>query len=259
MPFYVIKSRTLAFILVVIITAVLLAVSIDGVNAAGVYFGYANRKVPIYYVQTDKKQVAISFDAAWGADKTQGIIDILKEYNAGATFFLVGFWTDKYPDMVKKIDESGFEIGTHSNTHPDMVKLTADQIKQELETSMKLITELTGKDVKVFRPPFGSYNNTLINTAESLGLKTIQWDVDTLDWKGLSGEEICQRVLDNVKNGSIILCHNNSDHILEALPLILDRLQKQGYKVTSVSDLIYSDNYKIDRNGMQISLGSSEN
>ena len=259
MPFYVIKSKTIAFLLALIITAVLLAVSIDGVNAAGVYFGYANRKVPIYYVDTNEKQVAISFDAAWGADKTQGIVDILKEFGAGATFFLVGFWTDKYPDMVKMIDQSGLEIGTHSNTHPDMAKLSADQIKQELETSMKLITDITGKDVKVFRPPYGSYNNTLIDTASSLGLKTIQWDVDTLDWKGLSGEEICQRVINNVKNGSIILCHNNSDHILEALPLILDRLQKQGYKITSVSDLIYPDNYKIDRNGMQISLGSSQN
>ncbi|MBO4412865.1 MAG: polysaccharide deacetylase family protein [Clostridia bacterium] len=259
MPFYVIKSRTLAIILVVIISAILLTVSIDGVSAAGVYFGYANRKVPIYFVQTDEKQVAISFDAAWGADKTQGIVDILKEYNAGATFFLVGFWTDKYPDMVKMIDESGFEIGTHSNTHPDMAKLSSDQIKQELETSMKMITDITGKEVKVFRPPYGSYNNTLIDIAASLGLKTIQWDVDTLDWKGLSGQDICQRVLNSVKNGSIILCHNNSDHILEALPLILDRLQKQGYKITSVSDLIYADNYKIDRNGMQISLGSSQN
>ena len=98
-----------------------------------------------------------------------------------------------------------------------------------------------------------------LSIAYKLGLITIQWDVDTLDWKGLSGEEICQRVLCGVKNGSIILCHNNSDHILEALPLILDRLQKQGYKITSVSDLIYPDNYKIDRNGMQISLGSSQN
>ena len=254
MPFYVIKSKTIAICLAVIITAILLAVSIDGVSAAGVYFGYANRKVPIYYVDTENKQVAISFDAAWGADKTQGIMDILKDYNAGGTFFLVGFWTDKYADMVKKIDENGFEIGTHSNTHPDMTKLSKEQQKQELETSIKLITDITHKDVKLFRPPFGAYNNSLIETATELNLKTIQWDVDTLDWKGISGEEICQRVLERVRNGSIILCHNNSDHILEALPLVLDRLQKQGYKITSVGDLVYQENYEIDRNGMQKSL-----
>lgn len=251
MPFYVVKSRTLKICLILIIVSILLAVSIDGVSAAQVYFGYPNRKVPIYSVQTDEKRVAISFDAAWGADKTQGIIDILNEYNTRATFFLVGFWTDKYEDMVRAIDNNGLEIGTHSNTHPDMTKLSAESIKNELETSISLIKNITGKDVTLFRAPYGAYNNTLLDTASNLGLTTIQWDVDTLDWKGLSGEEICARVLKYVKNGSIILCHNNSDHILEALPLILDRLQKQGYAIGAVGDLIYTGNYEIDRNGIQ--------
>lgn len=209
MPFYVIKSRTLKICLVLIIVSILLAVSIDGVSAAQVYFGYPNRKVPVYYVQTDEKRVAISFDAAWGADKTQGILDILEDFNVRATFFLVGFWTDKYGDMVEIIDQSGMEIGTHSNTHPDMTKLSAESIKNELEASINLIKDITGKEVKLFRAPYGAYNNTLLDTAASLGLETIQWDVDTLDWKGLSGEEICSRVLKLVKNGSIILCHNN--------------------------------------------------
>ena len=251
MPFYVVKSRTLKICLIVIIVSILLAVSVDGVSAAQVYFGYPNRKVPIYSVQTEEKRVAISFDAAWGADKTQGIIDILNEYNVRATFFLVGFWTDKYGDMVKAIDDNGMEIGTHSNTHPDMTTLSAESIRSELQTSMDLIKNITGKEVKLFRPPYGAYNNTLIDTASSLGLTTIQWDVDTLDWKGLTGEQICSRVLKNVKNGSIILCHNNSDHILEALPLMLDRLQKQGYTICAIGDLIYTENYEIDRNGIQ--------
>ena len=254
MHFYVVKSKTLAICLVVIIVAILLAISIDGVSAAQVYFGYANRKVPVYYVQTEEKRVAISFDAAWGADKTQGIMDTLKEYGANGTFFLVGFWTDKYADMVKKIDENGFEIGTHSNTHPDMTKLSAEAIKNELEASIKLITDITGKEVKLFRPPFGAYNNTLLNVADEMGLISIQWDVDTLDWKGLSGEESCNRVLRNVRPGSIILCHNNSDHILDALPLVLDRLQKQGYTVGSVGELVMKENFEIDRNGMQKAL-----
>lgn len=254
MHFYVVKSRTIVISLILIVVSILLAVSIDGVSAAQVYFGYANRKVPVYYVETEEKRVAISFDAAWGADKTQGIMDILSEYNSNATFFLVGFWTDKYSDMVKKIDEAGFEIGTHSNTHPDMTKLSAETIKSELETSIKLISDITGKEVELFRPPYGAYNNTLLDVAEDMGLISIQWDVDTLDWKGLSGEEICTRVLNNVRPGSIILCHNNSDHILEALPLILDRLQKQGYTIGSVGDLVMKENYEIDRNGMQKAL-----
>lgn len=254
MPFYVVKSRTLKICLVVIIVSILLAVSIDGVSAAQVYFGYPNRKVPVYSVQTEEKRVAISFDAAWGADKTQGIIDILNDFNSKSTFFLVGFWTDKYNDMVRVIDQNGMEIGTHSNTHPDMTKLSTESIRSELETSINLIKNITGKDVKLFRAPYGAYNNTLLDTATDLGLITIQWDIDTLDWKGLSGEEICARVLKYVKNGSIILCHNNSDHILQALPLVLDRLQKQGYTIGAIGELIYTENYEIDRNGVQRSL-----
>lgn len=91
----------------------------------------------------------------------------------------------------------------------------------------------------------------MIDTAESLGLQTIQWDVDSLDWKGLSGSEIAKRILNRVKNGSIILCHNNSDHILDALPIVLDRLKKQGYTISGIGDLIYQDNFIIDRAGVQ--------
>lgn len=251
MHFCVIKSRTIKICIAMLLVAVLLSISINGSTSAQVFFGYSTRKVPIYNVETEEKQVAISFDAAWGADKTQGIIDILKEFDVGATFFLVGFWVDDYTEMTKAIDEAGFEIGTHSNTHPDMVKLDKATMKSELETCMSKIKNVTGKDVSLFRAPFGSYNNDLLDTAESLNLKTIQWDVDSLDWKGLSASEINNRVMSRVKNGSIILMHNNSDHVLDALRLLLNRLKVQGYKITAISDLIYQDNYTIDRNGVQ--------
>lgn len=251
MHFYVIKSRTLKIFVAMVLVAVLLSLSINGTTSAQVYFGYSTRKVPIYNVETEEKQVAISFDAAWGADKTQGIIDILEEFDCSATFFLVGFWVDDYTDMVKAIDDAGLEIGTHSNTHPDMVKLDKATMKSELETSISKIKAVTGKDVSLFRAPFGSYNNDLLDTAESLNLKTIQWDVDSLDWKGLSASEIANRVLGRVKNGSIILMHNNSDNVLDGLRLILNKLKIQGYKVTSISELIYQDDYTIDRNGVQ--------
>lgn len=251
MHFFCVKFKTIRAILLILLVGVLLSINVGGNVAASVYFNNALRKVPVYYVGTDQKQVAISFDAAWGADKTEKIIEICNEYNVKATFFLVGIWVEKYPDMVKKIYENGFEIGTHSNTHPDMTKLSAEDQKFELQTSMNLIKNITGKDVKIFRPPYGAYNDTLINTATSLGLVTIQWDVDSLDWKGISAMEINNRVLNGVRNGSIILCHNNSDHILDALPIMLDRLIKRGYKVTPVGDLLIKDDYVIDNNGMQ--------
>ena len=251
MRFCVVKSKTIKICLVLVLVAILLSISINGATSAEVYFGYSTRKVPIYNVETEEKQVAISFDAAWGADKTKDILDILIEFDCRATFFLVGFWVDDYGEMVKAIDEAGMEIGTHSNTHHDMAKLDKNTIKEELETSSAKITAVTGKQVELFRAPFGSYNNDLLDVAESLNLKTIQWDVDSLDWKGLSANDISQRVLSRVKNGSIILMHNNSDHVLDGLRLILNRLKVQGYKVTAVGDLIYHDNFTIDRNGVQ--------
>ena len=251
MPFCVVKSRTIKIFLSMIVVAILLCLSFEGYASAQVWFGSSSRLVPIYSVDTEEKQVAISFDAAWGADKTQEIIDILKEYDCSATFFLVGFWVEKYPEMVKAIDDAGLEIGTHSNTHPDMAKLSQESIKNELISCMDKITDITGKEVKVFRAPYGSYNNTLLNTASELGLKTIQWDVDSLDWKGISAGEVTNRIMQKTKNGSIILMHNNADHVTESLRLSLDWLKMKGYKVTSVGQLIYGENYFIDANGVQ--------
>ena len=180
------------------------------------------------------------------------IIDILKQKNVTATFFLVGFWVEKYPDLVKTLFESGIEIGTHSNTHPYMSKLSAPQIETELKTSMQLIKNITGKEVELFRPPYGDYNDTLITVANDLNLKTIQWSVDSLDWKGLTTSQMMARITPSVENGSIILFHNNSDHIVEALPVIIDTLTEQGYSLVHVSDLIYKDDYTINNNGIQI-------
>lgn len=251
MPFCVIKSKTIKLFLAMLAVVLLLCISFEGGSCAQVWFGSSSRLVPIYRVDTQEQQVAISFDAAWGADKTLEIIDILKEYNVTATFFLVGFWVDEYPEMVKAIDEAGLEIGTHSNTHPDMTKLDSATIKSELETSINKIKEITGKDVKVFRPPYGAYNNTLLKVCSELNLKAVQWDVDTLDWKGLSAGEVTDRVMKKAQNGSIILMHNNADNVCDSLRLTLDWLTKKGYKVTSVGELIYSDDYTIDSNGIQ--------
>ncbi|MBQ7977207.1 MAG: polysaccharide deacetylase family protein [Clostridia bacterium] len=252
MKFLVIKRTVIWSALTVIVLCAILAMPLGENSISAVFFGDNLRKIPVYNVATTEKRVAISFDAAWGADKTEKIMEILKEYDVNATFFLVGFWAEKYPEIVKKIHENGYEIGTHSNTHPDMTKLSEEQIRLELEQSIAKIKNASQEvDVKLFRAPYGAYNNTLIDVAESLNLQTIQWDVDSLDWKGISGSEISNRILSKVKEGSIILCHNNSDHILDALPIVLDRLKLQGYTVGCIGDLVYKDNFTIDRAGVQ--------
>lgn len=254
MKFFVMKKTTVWFCVLTLILCSLVSMPIGENVVASVFFGDNLRKVPVYSVQTDEKTVAISFDAAWGADKTQGIMDILKQHNVSATFFLVGFWVEHYPDLVKKIAENGFEIGNHSNTHPDFTKLSREQMKLELETCINLIKKITDADIKLFRSPYGAYNNASIEVAQSLGMLTIQWDVDSLDWKGISAKEICSRVLSKVKNGSIILFHNNSDYILEALPIVLDRLILKGYKIVNIGSLVSFENYEINRAGVQKKL-----
>lgn len=251
MRIHCINAKNVAKVSACVVVAVLLSLVVIFTNCGTIYFGYAYRLVPIYSVETSEKKVALTFDAAWGSDKTEKIVETLKNENLVGTFFLVGFWVEANPEKVKMIDDAGFDIGTHSNTHPKMSTLSEFQIKSELEKSMQLITDITGKPVKYFRAPYGDYNDSLLTIAGNLGLKTIQWDVDSLDWKGLSANEILSRVKASVKCGSIILCHNNSDHILEALPLILDFLKSEGYKPVKISELVYSGNYLVDNNGVQ--------
>lgn len=245
------KIKTTTKILSLSMIAIVLAGVIFVMGSGSIYFGYCYRLVPIYSVETKDKKVALTFDAAWGSDKTLKIVDTLKSAGVKGTFFLVGFWIDENEDKVKQIDDAGFDIGTHSETHPKMSSLSQSKMSSELETSMSKITKITGKPVKFFRAPFGDYSDAVLTTATNLGLKTIQWDVDTLDWKGLSGEEIFNRVKSSVKNGSIILCHNNSDHILEALPLIISYLKDNGYQMVKLSELVYEKDYIVDNNGLQ--------
>lgn len=216
-----------------------------------VFYGYGARKLPIYRVKTEQKVVAISFDCAWGVDYTDKLLEIMKEEDVTCTFFTVEFWARKHPDYLKKISEAGHEIGTHSATHPYMSKLSKDAIVRELTTSSKAIEEVTGKKVTLFRPPYGDYNDQLIDVASGLGLYTIQWDVDSLDWKDLSAKEISNRVISKVKEGSIVLFHNQGLHTHESLRNIIRTLKSKGYTFLPISEMIYKSDYKILPDGTQ--------
>ena len=143
----------------------------------------SKRKLPIYSVETAEKRVAISFDAAWGADDTDDLLSILKQYDVKATFFLCGYWVDKYPDEVKRIYEAGHDIGNHSNTHPHGAQLSLVQNKNEIMGVHNKIKSLLGIDMNLYRPPYGEYNDTVIQAAEDCLYYPIQWDVDSLAMK----------------------------------------------------------------------------
>lgn len=227
---------------------------VGSAECAGAYFLTEKKLLPIYSVETQENKVSISFDAAWGSDKTEQIMDICDEFNVKATFFLVGFWIEKNQSLTKSILDRGFEIGIHSNTHPDMAKLSEKQIEDELNANQQILFDATQQYATLFRPPFGSYNNTLISVCKNLNLTPIQWSVDSLDWKGLSAENLASRVTKKVKLGDIILFHNNSDNILDGLKIVLQYFKDNNIQNVPVGQLIYKENYKINIQGTQIKL-----
>ena len=223
-------------------------------NTQTVGAGMRSRSLPIYCVDTQEKKIAISFDCAWGVDYTDKLLEIMQQNNVRCSFFAVQFWVEKYPQYAKKIVDAGHELGTHSRTHSYMSQCTKETIESELATSSAAIEKATGQKTDLFRAPYGDYNNLLIDTAQSAGFYTIQWDVDSLDWKNLSATEIALRVINGAKNGSIILCHNNGLHTAEALPMIFSTLKNKGFTFVPIGELIYRDNYEIDANGKQRKL-----
>ncbi|MCF6463675.1 polysaccharide deacetylase family sporulation protein PdaB [Clostridium sp. Cult1] len=213
-------------------------------------FSY-KKELPIYSVDTNEKKIALSFDAAWGDDYTLGILDILDKYEVKSTFFLVGFWVDKYPEHVKEIYKRGHDVGNHSTNHPYMTKLSDDEIVKELNITGDKIEKLIKEKPILFRPPFGDYNDRVINLCKENGYYVIQWDVDSLDWKELGVQPVVDRVTRNIESGSIVLFHNNAKYIIEYLPIVIERLQDEGYEIVPISELIYKDNFYMDNTGRQ--------
>jgi polysaccharide deacetylase family sporulation protein PdaB len=244
-----IKNVLKGLVAIVLVVAICLSVKYTGAYA--VYYGNSPRLVPIYSVDRDDKAISITFDCAWGTDHTDDILKALTGANVRATFFMVEFWTEKYPEYVKKIVASGCEIGTHSSTHSYMSKQNGEEIKKELSSSSQAIENITGRKVELFRAPYGDYDDELIKTASEEGYYTIQWDCDSLDWKDLSATDIAMRVINGVKSGSIILMHNNGLHTAEAVPIIIETLKNRGYTFVPVGELIYRENYTIDSAGVQ--------
>mgnify|MGYP000013280128 FL=1 len=215
---------------------------------------FGDRKLPVYSVQTTEKKIALSFDCAWGAEDFDSMMETLDKHNVKATFFMTGGFVSDNPECVKTLVEKGHEPGNHSEHHYDMATITAGEMKTEIMDVHKKVKELTGKDMKVFRPPYGSYNNELIDTVYGCDYYPIQWDVDSLDWKNYG----MQNIIDTVCNhksldcGSIILCHLGAKYTSQALDEMLTKLQDMGYEIVPVSKLIMTEGYHMDANGMQI-------
>ena len=235
----------LSFALLLTISAAYVGALPDTVSVVS-----GKRELPIYCVNRDDNKISISFDAAWGGDKTLGILDLLDEYNIKTTFFLVDIWTQKYPELVKEIVARGHEIGNHSTSHPQMSKLNETQIAKELNTQADNVLAIAGVRPVLFRPPYGDYNNCVITTARAQGFVPIQWSVDSLDWKNRGAQEIINRAT-KVKSGDIVLFHNDSQYILDALPAVLKYYAENGYSVVPISEILLTGETTIDIQGRQ--------
>ena len=226
-------------------------------NPAMVGAAATMRELPIYSVARDNKCVSLTFDAAWGNEDTELLIDILGRYDVKATFFLVGEWVDRYPKSVLALHEAGHETMSHSDDHAHFNKLSESKIIENLGACNDKIEAVTGIRPTLFRPPYGEYDDHVIRTVRSIGMEPIQWDVDSLDWKGLSASEITSRVTKKVEPGSIVLFHNAAENTPAALPAIIEYLLAEGYQIIPVSEILIQGEYTIDHTGRQHPAGGT--
>lgn len=250
---YLSKKRGIQLALAVCLLAgSLLYAGFNGINRS--VFSESKKPLPIYSVETAEKKVAVTINVASGNDTTDSILETLDRYHVKSTFFLVGTWAKQYPDEVKKLAYRGHNLGNHSSTHPHMSNMSESQIVSEIKVTSDQVTALTGQPCPLFRAPYGDYDSNLVTVSRDHGYEIIQWDVDSLDWKGLTADQILERVKKSVGPGSILLFHNDSEHILPALEAVLAYLASEGYECVTVPELLHPGNYALDHTGRQFPL-----
>lgn len=230
--FYEMPSRVKIFI-IGIVALVVLASSV-------VYVQAYHRVKPVYEVPTDKKIVALTFDISWGNKTPMPVIEILKENNVKATFFLSGPWVKQYPEIPQRIKKDGHEIGSHGYRHINLSNLSKTEVKEEVMKAHKNIKEVTGVDAKLIRTPNGDYNEQVIEGIHECNYEAIQWGTDSLDWMNPGINTIIERVSKRVHPGDIILMHasDTCKQTHEALPVVIKNLKQQGYEFVTVSELL---------------------
>ena len=228
-------------------------VPVDGILGALPVSGKNQRQLPIYSAETESKVVALTFDCAWGTEDMDEVLRVLGEHEAKAAFFMTGGFVSEHPEVVQKIAAAGHDLGNHGDHHKQMSQLSAGACREEIEGVHTKIKNLTGTDMRLFRPPYGDYNNTVLEAAKDCGYTSVQWSVDSLDWKDYGAEDIVDRVCHhkNLENGAIILLHTGTNYTAEALPKLLETLEQEGYGFVPLSGLLLEEPYTIDHEGKQ--------
>ena len=250
--FFICKNFITTITLVVIIAIFTLPINV-----------FAKDNKPIHCVDREDKKISLTFDVNWAEnDYLYEILDLLDENNVKATFFIMGKWVI-YPEgnreKLVEIHKRGHEIGNHSYVHPDFKNIGKDRMIEEVKKTEEIIEKEVGVKTNLFRFPSGSYSQEGLSVIHGLQYKSIQWDVDSVDWKGESKEKEYKKVVNNVKGGSILLYHNNGKYTVENLKEIIPKLKSEGYEFVKISDIIYENSYEIDDNGKQLLIKTKQN
>lgn len=192
---------------------------------------------PIYKGLDNEKKVAFACNVVWGEEHLPEMLRLFKENDTEITFFIGGQWAEKNPELLKRIHNDGHELGNHGYKHLHHSTLTREANKQEILKTEEIVKQITGVKTSLFAPPYGDFNDTVVDAAESLGYKVIMWSIDTIDWNTKDYKKILDRIEKKHHNGAIVLMHPTKSTV-QALPLMLKNLEAHGYEITTVSDVL---------------------
>lgn len=195
---------------------------------------------PYYQGDIKDPNVALTINVDWGEDVLPSMLEVLKENDVKATFFIAGRFAEKFPDIVKDIVKEGHEIGNHGYSHPHPDQLSLEENKDEILKTHNILKEFTEEDINLFAPPYGERGQNCLDASKELDYKTILWTADTVDWQepAPSVDTLVERVTgEKLTNGAIILMHPK-EHTVEALPQIIQTIEKKGYKLKTVSEIL---------------------
>ncbi len=248
---YILIGKRMAICFLLISICVVIAAIGGATKAVQTVGSTKGKQHPIYSVNTSLPHVSLGINCAWDNADIPVLLKILDEHNVKATFFILGDWCDEYPESVKQIYDAGHEIGSHSDTHADMAKLDQASMIREIQDSAAKLKAVTGQMPELFRPPSGSYNSKVVEVIRQQGFYPIQWDCDSVDYKNPTTQQMSDRIMKNLRNGSILLFHSGAKNTPEALPVILKQIQSKGYTFVPVGELIYRGDYTVDFEGRQ--------
>ncbi|XID90797.1 polysaccharide deacetylase family sporulation protein PdaB [Paenibacillaceae bacterium WGS1546] len=238
--FFVINGRRVKKMFFLTVAAIL-SIAVIWVEKNNLSVFAPHPPAAVYNVPTDRKIIALTFDISWGEKRAEPIVDILRSKNVeNVTFFLSSPWSKTHPDIVKKIVDAGYEIGSHGHKHDNYSQYTDEEIRKQITIADGILRDVTGKSPKLIRLPNGDFDKRVLRIADELNYKVIQWDTDSRDWQNPGVDAIVNRVVGNAHPGDIVLLHasDSSKQTHEALPVIIDQLRANGYEFVTVSQLI---------------------